>query len=478
MTTIEFSSAPAERSSDTNSYHQWTWSPTTNSASEKLISRQKRQESNARTYAKKLALALRSAKGVYVEDMDGKTYIDCLAGAGTLALGHNHPEVVQAIRKALDDELPLHTLDITTPIKDEFTTELFASLPESMRSKADDWRVQFCSPAGTDGVEAAIKLAKIATGRHNVIAFHGAYHGMTHGALSLTGNLDAKGTVSGLMPGVSFMPYPYPYRCPFGIGDKDGLVAARYFENTLKDPESGISKPAAVILEAVQGEGGVIPAPIPWLREIRRVTEELGIPLILDEVQAGVGRTGWMYAFERAGIEPDIFILSKAIGGSLPLALIMYRQELDVWESGAHTGTFRGNQLAMAAGVKTLQIVNRPEFLAEVRRKGAMLRQKLAAANLPFVGEIRGEGLMTGIEIVDPFGRPDHLGARPHLPAFAAEIQQQALSNGLIVELGGRFGSVVRLLPPLVIDNETCDKVIDRLLTAMTQSRPKLSRGV
>jgi diaminobutyrate-2-oxoglutarate transaminase len=438
---------------------------TPSSPARTLLDRQAACESNARTYARRLALALRTARGAMVVDADGREYIDCLAGAGTLALGHNHPVIVAALRDALDSGAPLHGLDLATPLKDEFVQEVFASLPPAM-SAAGPWKIQFCSPSGADGVEAALKLAKIATGRSGVVAFHGAYHGMTHGALALTGNLAAKSGPGGLMPGVHFLPFPYAYRCPFGLGD-DGRVASHYLESVLRDPESGISRPAAVIVEPVQGEGGVIPAPDAWLRHLRQLTRDLGIPLIVDEVQTGIGRTGRMLASEHSGIVPDILILSKAIGGSLPMAVIVYKAELDVWSSGAHTGTFRGNQLAMAAGAATLRLVRKPELLDNVERQGARLEGGLAAAELPCIGEIRRRGLMLGVEIVDAGAPANQLGSRPAAPKLARAIQLEALARGLIVELGGRHGAVVRLLPPLIIDDETTAAIIARLTAAM-----------
>ena len=438
-------------------------------SSGEILARQAQRESNARSYARRLALVLRSAQGAYVTDVNGRQYIDCLAGAGTLALGHNHPEVIEALQATLASGLPLHTLDLSTPVKDEFVDELFSSLPAPMRNDPLGWKIQFCSPSGADGVEAAIKLAKTATGRSSVVAFHGAYHGMTQGALSITGNLGAKEQVHGLMPYTHFLPYPYPYRCPFGLGDRDGAVASRYFERVLKDPESGISKPAAVILEAVQGEGGVIPAPAPWLRSVRRVTRELGIPLILDEVQAGIGRTGSLFAFEQADIVPDAVVISKAVGGSLPLAVVVYRADLDTWQSGAHAGTFRGHQLGMVAGLVTLKKVRQPAFLERVQSLGKRLGNALleARGRLQVMGDVRQAGLMLGVEIVDPRKDPDELGSFPAWPELARRIQQQALELGLIIELGGRHGCVIRLLPPLDIDESIADSIAQRLIAAV-----------
>ncbi|MDY5931218.1 MAG: aminotransferase class III-fold pyridoxal phosphate-dependent enzyme, partial [Candidatus Ornithospirochaeta sp.] len=255
-----------------------------------FIDRQNDFESSARSYPRKFPFALNKAKGCWVEDVEGNRYLDFLCGAGTLALGHNDDEVNKAMIDLLSSGAPLHTLDLTTPVKDRFVEAIFSLLPDELRSNA---KIQFCSPSGTDAVDAAIKLCKTATGRGTVIAFSGGYHGMGHGALALTGNHNAKNKVQNLMPGVQFMPYPYSYRCPFGLGGDAGTKAAiSYLERMLKDPESGVTKPAALILEPIQGEGGVIPAPVEFLQAVRRITKELDIPMIVDEIQCGMGRSG------------------------------------------------------------------------------------------------------------------------------------------------------------------------------------------
>ncbi len=423
------------------------------------LKRQARRESNARSYPRRFPLALKSASGCMVTDVEGRTYLDCLAGAGTLALGHNHPEVIASLQEVLTSGLPLHTLDLVTPVKDKFVSDIYETLPAGLREEA---KIQFCSPSGTDAVEAAIKLAKTATGRTDIVAFRGAYHGMSQGSLSLMGSLGPKADVGQLMPGTHFFPYPYAYRCPFGRGGAEtATLAADYFESALRDPEGGINLPAAVILEAVQGEGGVIPAPVEWLRRIRAVTRELGIPLILDEVQSGVGRTGTFYAFQKAGIVPDIIILSKAIGGGLPMAVMIYREGLDLWKPGAHAGTFRGNQLAMAAGSKTLEIIKRDGLVERAAIAGRRLRANLERIQMqtPYIGDVRGEGLMLGVEMIDPTRKPDSSGQPPYGGDMARAVQGEAFRAGLILETGGRHGSVLRFLPPLTISDAEIDQV-------------------
>lgn len=423
------------------------------------LERQAGRESNARSYPRRLPLALSKAKGIYVQDTDGRTYIDCLAGAGALTLGHNHPVVLDAIRQLLQDGVPFQTLDLTTPVKDRFVDALFDALPKNF---AEDARIQFCGPSGADAVEAAVKLVKTATGRRTILSFHGAYHGMTHGGLALTGHLSPKAAVSGLMPDVQFLPYPYEYRCPFGVGGEEGhRLSSTYIERLLDDPNSGVVSPAGVILEVVQGEGGVIPSPDVWLREIRRITRERNIPLIVDEIQTGLGRTGSLFAFERAGIMPDAVVLSKAIGGGLPLSVVVYRAELDQWQPGAHAGTFRGNQMAMAAGAATIECVrtHRLDQHAQVMGERLLSHLRHAQASVRSFGDVRGRGLMIGVEIVDINGCPDARGMYPAAPELARRIQAQALNLGLILELGGRNGSVVRFLSPLIVTPEDIDTI-------------------
>ena len=424
------------------------------------IERQNETESNARSYPRKFPFALKSAKGSWLVDVEGNKYLDFLCGAGTLALGHNDPEINQAFMDMISSDAVLHTLDITTPVKDEFVHTLFNLLPTELKDNA---KIQFCSPAGTDAVDAAIKLCKTATGRDGVIAFGGGYHGMGHGALSLTGNLGAKEKVNALMPNVTFFPYPYSYRCPFGLGGEEGAkAAAAYFERVLKDPESGIKKPAAVILEPIQGEGGVIPAPVEFLQTVRRVTKELDIPMIVDEIQCGVGRSGKFFAFEYADIVPDVILTSKAIGGTQPLAVVIYNKNLDKWTPGAHAGTFRGNQLAMRGGIVVMNRVSKPEFLKEVQEKGDYMRSRLEELQkkVSIIGDIRGKGLMMGTEFIDPNSPKDFLGAQTGSGEIAARVQKLCFENKLVMEKGGRNGAVMRCLCALNVTKDEVEQML------------------
>ncbi|MET8766009.1 diaminobutyrate--2-oxoglutarate transaminase family protein [Streptomyces sp. NPDC004658] len=479
---------------------------------EGILRRQSARESSARTYARALPIVPVRARGLTIEGADGRRYLDCLSGAGTLALGHNHPVVLEAVRRVLDSGAPLSVLDLATPVKDAFVTELFRTLPSGLADRA---RVQFCGPAGTDAVEAALKLVRTATARTGILAFTGAYHGMTADALAASGGApDVR---------VTRLPYPQDYRCPFGVGGPHGAeLAARWTESLLDDPKSGVPLPAGMILEPVQGEGGVIPAPDDWLRRMRRLTADRSIPLIADEIQTGVGRTGAFWAVDHSGVTPDVMVLSKAIGGSLPLAVIVYRDDLDVWQPGAHAGTFRGNQLAMAAGTATLAYVRENALAERAAALGSRMLRQLTELTRAFacVGDVRGRGLMIGVELVNPEadhtapGRAPHAGdaddagglgdvgdvldvgdggdlrdvadagdgspgdtadrpeptraPHPAAPELAAAVQRECLQRGLIVELGGRHASVVRLLPPLTISDEQAAAVLDRLTDAVT----------
>ena len=425
------------------------------------ITRQDSTESNARSYPRKFPFALAKAKGSWVEDVEGNKYLDFLCGAGTLALGHNDDEVNQAMVEMLTNNAPLHTLDLTTPVKDTFVQTLLSLLPPEFSKNA---KIQFCSPSGTDATDAAIKLCKTATGRSSVISFAGGYHGMGQGPLACMGNLHAKTQVTGLMPDVHSFPFPYNYRCPFGLGGQEGIKAAcNFFERTLKDPESGITKPACVIIEPIQGEGGVIPAPVEFLQTIRRVTKELDIPMIVDEIQCGMGRSGKLFAFEYADIIPVVVLISKAIGGSQPLAVVVDNKDVDRWTAGAHAGTFRGNQLAMKAGTIVLNKVSKQQFLDDVLRKGEIIRTRLEnlKQKVSIIGDVRGKGLMIGTEFVNPKGQKDCIGSLPASGEIAAKIQQICFKNGLIVEKGGRNGSVMRCLCALNITDEDLQKAME-----------------
>ena len=435
--------------------------------SEEIYNYLKKVESNARSYANDFHFVIKSGLNAKVTDVNGKEYVDCLAGAGTLALGHNNPKIIKVMKDFLESGQILHGLDFSTPIKAEFVKTIFSILPEGF---AENAKIQFCGPTGSDGVEAAIKLFKTYNGRSSVISFQGAYHGMAHGSLALTGELKAKNKLSALMPEVHFMPYPYMYRSPFNLsGNDDCKLILNYISNVLQDTNSGITKPAAVIIEAIQGEGGCIPAPDEFLVGLRKITKELDIPLIIDEVQTGLGRTGDMFAFEHSGIIPDAIVVSKAIGGGLPLSAVIYNSKYDTWKPGSHAGTFRGNQLAMVAGKTTLEYIKSENIISQVREKGQMLIESLNKMKDKYriIGDVRGRGLMLGIEIVDPKKPVDQYGKYPNSKELTAKIKQLCFQKGVILESGGRHNSVLRLLPPLTIELSDIQKVIEVINSAI-----------
>jgi diaminobutyrate-2-oxoglutarate transaminase len=407
--------------------------------SRRLLQEQEAAESAARTYPRHTPIALARGDGAYLRDVDGNVFLDFLSGAGVLALGHNHPELVAAARGQLDVES--HSLDFPTEAKRLFTSRLLGKLPAAMQGRT---KIHFCGPTGADGIDAAIKLCKTATGRGDVIAFHGGFHGSTQSTSAITGLRAPREQLRNLLPGVAFFPYSYCYQCPLGLLAANCEVnCVQYLARMLADPNGGVTRPAAVVLELVQGEGGVIPARVEFVRELRRITREWDIPLVVDEVQSGCGRTGSWFAFEQFGIEPDVVVSSKALGGGHPVSVILYDERLDVWAPGAHTGTFRGNQLAFAAGAEFMRIVDRDDVLANVRTVGAFLRAGLLALQpeYAFLGDVRGLGLMLGVELTA-------LGSWS--PAtVASRIRQAALRRGLLFELAGRDDCVARFLPPL-----------------------------
>ncbi|WP_410592722.1 diaminobutyrate--2-oxoglutarate transaminase family protein [Amycolatopsis sp. lyj-23] len=422
--------------------------------SAEFLEHQRRWESNARVYPRHLPIALAEGTGCHVRDVDGNVFIDFLSGAGVLALGHNHPEVVRAAAAQL--ETLTHGLDFPTPAKRAFLDAQLSMLPEGLRPRM---KVHFCGPGGANAVDAALKLCKTATGRGDVVAFQGGFHGASHAAMALTGLVAQKQPVPNGVPGVHFFPYSHCARCPVGLApDTCDVNCAGFLERALRDPNGGVPRPAAVVLELVQGEGGVIPARPEFVHRVRQLTRELDVPLVVDEVQTGCGRTGTWFAFEQYGIEPDVIVASKALSGvGLPVAVIFYDQRLDVWAPGAHTGTFRGNQAAFAAGAETVRIMRRDDVLANVRRRGEQLGELLAVLrNRPWVRDIRGRGLMWGIELADP-----DAGDR------ARKVQAHALHHGLIVELGGRDDTVVRLMPPLTITEPVLRTAARILLAAI-----------
>jgi diaminobutyrate-2-oxoglutarate transaminase len=421
--------------------------------SQEILDYQFNNESSAVSYSRGMPMALARGRGATLEDVDGNVYIDLFSGAGVMALGHGHPEVLKAAHEQIDKVT--HTLDIPTPTRQKMVEALKRVLPKELS------RVFFGGPTGSDAVEQALKLAKYNTGRYGIIAFDGAYHGMTGAALAVTSDRGHKDDLGPLVPGVQFLPFPYRYRNPFGCpDDRIDEQAADYLERVLADSHSGISKPAAVILEAVQGEGGtIIPSP-KFLQRVREITEAHGVLLICDEIQAGLGRTGKMFAFEHAGIVPDIVAISKALGGvGFPISAIAYREELNTWPPGKSIGTFRGNMVAYAAGAAALNwmVENKVAERAAALGEKMMPRLKEMEGESEIIGEARGIGLMIALEMVE-----DKKTKKP-APDLAKKVRKYGHQRGVMIEVGGHHGNVVRLLPPLVIPEDYLVKGIDIL---------------
>ncbi|GAA1054947.1 diaminobutyrate--2-oxoglutarate transaminase [Agromyces luteolus] len=394
-----------------------------------------RRESEVRGYVRAFPTVFDRASGSTLVDADGREYLDFFAGAGVLNYGHNNPAFTAALIEYLERGGIIHGLDMATSAKKAFI-EAFERLVLAPRGL--DHKLQFTGPTGANAVEAALKVARQATGRSNVVAFTNAFHGLSLGGLAATGNSHYRAAAGVGLDDVARLPFD-GYLGP----DVDTLDL---FERMLDDPGSGLDLPAAVIVEAVQGEGGINVASPAWLQRLRAMTEARGILLILDEIQAGVGRTGAFFAFEESGIVPDIVTVSKSISGSgLPMSLVLLRPEVDVWKPGAHTGTFRGNNLAFVSARVALETYWADgAFMDGVAAKSALLRRELDAiaaehAEQGFV--VRGRGLFQGIACD---------GDR----TLAGRVSKAAFERGLVIETSGAHDEVLKFLPALTITEE------------------------
>lgn len=381
------------------------------------------------------------AQGVLARCADGRQYYDCQAA---LVLGHNHPVLLEAARQTVDAAL----------LRYQFFENLFASLPEPFASRG---RIQFCGPSGTDANVAAIKRVRTASGRHGIVAFQGSCHGVSNDTLAPT---------AGLMGGIQRLPFPQSYRCPFGVAGH--RATTHYLEHLLSNPKSGVA-PAGLILEIVQGEAGVNPAPNDWLREVRRIARERNVPLIVDEVQTGWGRTGTLFAFMQSGIAPDVLVLSKTIdGGNLPLSIVVYDQGLDD-KQPSDFGWFQPKPSALAAGNAALNYILGNDIPGHAEKMGLRLASHLRQiqADFPCIGDVRGRGLMLGVEFVDHESGKTWMGAPKPDTELACRVRQECLNHGLIIDLGGRFGAVARFQPPLIVAAEDVDAIADLFAKAV-----------
>jgi len=413
-----------------------------------------RLESEVRGYVRSFPTVFKQAKGSTLVDEAGREYIDFFAGAGTLNYGHNNPIFKRKLLEYLERDGVVHGLDMATAAKREFL-ETF----ERVILKPRTWRYtfQFTGPTGTNAVEAALKLVRQVKRRTNIISFTNGFHGVSGGSLAATANAKFREAAVAPLGNITFMPYD-GYFGP----DVDTIV---YLERMLEDRSSGLDKPAAVIVETVQGEGGINVASLRWLRDLQRVCREHDMLLIVDDIQAGCGRTGSFFSFEPAGIEPDIITLSKSLSGyGLPMSLVLFKPELDVWKPGAHSGTFRGNNLAFVTAAEALRAYwTDPVFAREIQRKENLTRDFLEnmVHSYPGAGlSVRGRGLMQGL-VCDT-------------PGFAARVARRAFERGLIIETSGPNDEVVKFLPALTISDEQLRRgleIIDQCVAELLSDR-------
>ena len=403
-------------------------------------------ESEVRSYCRNFPAVFTKAKDSIIYAEDGKEYIDFFCGAGALNYGHNNDYIKKQIISYLESDGIIHSLDMFTAAKRDFI-EFFEA--EILEPRGFNYKIQFPGPTGTNAVEAALKLARKVRKRNNIFAFMGAFHGMTLGSLSMTTDRDSRQGAGVCLTDVTHIPTPYMFP------DFDVL---EYMQTLIDDDHSGVSKPAAVFIEPVQADGGIHVFSEEFLKGLRDFCTRNDILLVCDDIQVGSARTGWYFSFERAGITPDIVTLSKSIGGyGMPFALVLFKPELDVWAPGEHNGTFRGSQLSMVAAKAGLELMLNNKIEDKVKAQGAIIKEyldKVAALHPAF--EVRGIGFMWGIDCNKV--KPD---------AVSRAIVRECFNNGLIVERAGRNNDVVKLMPPLVADEETLRKGLEILVNAV-----------
>ncbi|MFE0379556.1 diaminobutyrate--2-oxoglutarate transaminase [Streptomyces inhibens] len=404
-------------------------------------------ESEVRSYSRLWPVVFDRAEGSRLFSEDGRPYLDFFAGAGALNYGHNNAFLKQALLDYIARDGVSHALDMSTVAKRDFL-ETFQDVLLTPRGL--QYKVAFPGPGGANAVEAALKLARRVTGRQSVVSFTNSYHGMTLGALAVSGNAAKRAAAGVALTLTTAMPYDgYP-----GIGE----TGPRYLDRLLSDVGSGLDRPAAVIVETVQGEGGLRAADADWLRDLAGVCKRHEVLLIVDDVQMGCGRTGSFFSFEDAGITPDMVCLSKSIGGfGLPLALTLIRPELDVWKPGDHNGTFRGVSGSFVTGAQALRSYWSDETLEKSTRERG---ERIAAA----LGAIAVEHPEAGLEVR---GRGFAAGLRFATPGAARAVCVAAFENGLLMETSGAAADVVKLLPPLTISDDDLDEGLDIIRTCV-----------
>jgi 4-aminobutyrate aminotransferase len=404
------------------------------------------------SYTRCYPLVVERAEGAMVEDVDGNRFLDFNAGIAVVAAGHCHPRIVEAIQRQAARLIHMSGTD--------FYYEEMIALAEKLAEIAPgnmERRVAFGN-SGAEAVEASIKLARYATERNKIIAFYGSFHGRTMGALSLTARKAVQRAGFGpLIPGVEHAPYPYCYRCPFGKQpDTCAVECVKFIENQMLKTVCPPEETAAIVLEPVQGEGGYIVPPQKFFDELARVAKQHGILLVFDEVQSGMGRTGKMWAAEHFGAVPDILAVAKGIASGMPLGATVARADLMSWPPGAHASTFGGNPVACQAALVTIALLEE-ELIENAARMGAHLMDRMRDWPVRFgtVGEVRGLGLMIGVELVAD------RRTRERAPRLRDQIEDMAFQRGLLVL--GAGDSTIRLCPPLVVTRDQCDFAIETL---------------
>ncbi|MFT5427280.1 MAG: diaminobutyrate-2-oxoglutarate transaminase [Gammaproteobacteria bacterium] len=400
-------------------------------------------ESEVQSYARAFPRVFHKAQHEFLYDEYDNEYLDFLAGAGTLNYGHNNPVFKEKLLEYIYDDGITHGLDLHTKAKGEFM-EAFSE--KILKPRGLNYVMQFTGPTGTNAVEAALKLARNVTGRENIVTFTNGFHGVSLGALATTGNSHHRNAAGVSLNGASTLPYD-GY-----LGDD--IDTTVYLDKVLSDSSSGVDKPAAAIVETVQGEGGINAASIEWLQHLAEVCKRHDVLLIIDDIQAGCGRTGTYFSFEEAGIKPDIVTLSKSLGGyGLPFAVVLFRPELDQWKPGEHNGTFRGNNFAFVTAKAAIDHYwSDKAFSMAVKRKGDYVATRLnSIANKYGEGNFttRGRGMFRGINCVNG--------------ELAEKITRKAFKKGLIIETSGADDEVIKLLCPLTITMENLTKGIDIL---------------
>ena len=432
-----------------------------------LLEKQEEIDSSAVAYPDDIPIAFEDGAGATVRDADGNTYIDLFAGIGVLNVGHANPYVLEAVHEQADKFV--HTVDFPTEARLELIEKLNEIAPAGLK---DQNRVVFGGPTGSDSLEAAIKLAKYNTGGDGLIAFRGGYHGATTGAMSVTSNKKFKGHYTPLLSDVVHAPYPHPFRqdrAPQEAVDH----ALEEVRAIVEDPYGGLANPAGIVVEPIQGEGGIVTPPEGFLQGLREIATENDVVLVFDEIQSGLGRTGEWWASDWEGVTPDVMTSAKALGGvGFPLSATIYHEDLDTWGPGDHAGTYRGHVVGMRAGTRAIEYIQEHDLLAHARTLGEYIRGRLrdASEGTDQLADIRGKGLFIGAEFVDSDGDPDG--------DVVDAIQQYCFEHGVLIWTAGRHGNVLRFLPPLVLTRDLAETALDVVVDAIEHATDDAERAV